>query len=253
MRPCRRRIASIAILTILATLTATLATLSAPPQASAATLRQRLQTARHELREARGRLERARAALAAALARRVGDAAPSASLKGDAPTPPPGSDALPVPTPSPLPAARPVPLAPVAAGDARELAALHARVRRARHAVRVWERRVARLARQYRLQRRLAEWERRGAWLPIIRVAAARYHVSASAVYTLMLRESGGRRTAGTVYIGLFQYHPATWRASWNPWRHESIYDGSAQIFATCYAVSRGLAPRMWPNTWPGG
>ena len=69
-------------------------------------------------------------------------------------------------------------------------------------------------------------------------------------MYRMMMRESGGRRYAGSTFKGLFQYHPGTWTASWNPWRHDSIYDGSSQIFATAYAVHRGWGPRMWPNTY---
>jgi hypothetical protein len=129
---------------------------------------------------------------------------------------------------------------------------LRARVVKARRAVRTWERRVHRLARKYRLQQQMADWERRGKWMPIIRIAAAKYHVRAAGIYGIMMRESGGQRYAGSSspYKGLFQYHSGTWTASWNPYRHDSIYDGSSQIFATCYAVSRGMGPSMWTTTF---
>ena len=109
-----------------------------------------------------------------------------------------------------------------------------------------------RLARQYRRQQQLAAWERSGTWRPIIEIAAAKYHVSAGGIYRMMMRESGGHRFAGSssAFKGLFQYHAGTWTASWNPWRGDSIYDGSSQIFATCYAVSRGMGHSMWTTTF---
>ena len=105
-----------------------------------------------------------------------------------------------------------------------------------------------RLARQYRFQLKMAEWERRGKWMPIIKVAAAKYHVKADGMYRMMMRESGGQRYAGasSPYKGLFQYWTGTWAASWNPYRSDSIYDGSSQIFATACAISKGMGPQMW-------
>jgi len=41
-----------------------------------------------------------------------------------------------------------------------------------------------------------------------------------------------------------------TWAASWNPYRHDSIYDGSSQIFATACAIHRGMGAQMWTTTW---
>ena len=84
----------------------------------------------------------------------------------------------------------------------------------------------------------------------LIAIAAAKYGVSARGLHRMMMLESGGRRTAGTLYKGLFQYHPSTWRASWNPWRRQSIFDGWAQIRATAYAIRRGMGPSQWPNTY---
>jgi hypothetical protein len=104
----------------------------------------------------------------------------------------------------------------------------------------------ARIAR--RLQ--IAEWNREGEWRPLIEIAARRYDVSADGLYRLMMLESGGRRYAGTTYRGLFQYYPGTWRASWNPWRGLSIYNGWAQIRATAYAIHRGMGPSSWPSTY---
>jgi hypothetical protein len=129
---------------------------------------------------------------------------------------------------------------------------LRARVVKARRAVRIWRHRVQRLARQYRFKLRMAEWERRGEWMPIIKVAAAKYDVKADGMYRMMMRESGGQRYAGasSAFKGLFQYCTSTWTASWNPRRSESIYDGSSQIFASAYAISKGMGPQMWTTTF---
>ena len=252
MSRCKSLIAIVAVL-IVAT---ALAAAALPQKADAATLRGKLRVAKRALRHSNHRLENARVALAAALATTTAmtttgdatDATPSASPSpADAsPSPSPSpADASPVPTPSATPSPSPVAAAP-------SLDELKARVARARRAVRIWERRVHRLARIYRLRQRIADWERRGKWMPIIEIAAAKYHVRAAGIYRMMMRESGGRRRAGSssAFKGLFQYHPGTWAASWNPFRHHSIYDGSSQIFATCYAVGRGMGPSMWTTTF---
>ncbi|HEY5168897.1 MAG TPA: hypothetical protein VIK03_05840, partial [Thermoleophilia bacterium] len=126
------------------------------------------------------------------------------------------------------------------------------RVNQARRAVHIWKQRVHRLAVRYRAERRMAMWESRGKWMPIIEIAAAKYHVSASGMYRMMMRESGGQRFAGSSssFKGLFQYCTGTWASSWNPWRHDNIYDGSSQIFATAYAISKGMGPSMWTTTF---
>jgi soluble lytic murein transglycosylase-like protein len=132
-----------------------------------------------------------------------------------------------------------------------DIAALERRVARLRASARGWRERVEDLARRVRRRERIAEWNRRGEWRPLIELAARRYGVNASALYRLMIYESGGRRTAGTTYKGLFQYLPGTWQASWNPWADASIYNGWAQIRATAYAIKRGCGPSMWPSTYP--
>ena len=75
--------------------------------------------------------------------------------------------------------------------------------------------------------------------------------MSTAGLYRMMMLESGGSRTIGGTYKGLFQYYPSTWSGSWNPWRGESIYNGWAQIRATAYALSRGMGRSQWPNTYP--
>ena len=233
----------VAILAILIVATA-LAAAALPQKAEAVTLKGKLRVAKRALRHYNHRLTTARTALAVALA------APSLASAGDsAATPDPSVSPTPDPTVSPTPDPSP---APSAAPAGPSVDQLKARIAKARRAVRIWKLRVQRLAKRYRLQRQMAEWERRGKWMPIIEVAAAKYHVRAAGIYRMMMRESGGQRYAGSssAFKGLFQYCASTWSASWNPYRHDSIYDGSSQIFATCYAVSRGMGPRMWTTTF---
>jgi hypothetical protein len=134
---------------------------------------------------------------------------------------------------------------------AHEVAALQARVARAKRVAHRWDVKVRRLKQLIRQSRQIEEWNRRGQWKPLIEIASRQHGVSASGLHRMMMLESGGRRTAGSMYKGLFQYYPSTWYGSWNPWRHESIYDGWAQIRATAYAISRGMGPSQWPNTYP--
>ena len=239
MTRCRDWTAIIALLIV-----ATALPLAAmPQQAQAATLRARLQHAKHSLATARHRLADARAALSAALV------ASEAPVPSATPTPEPTSV-----TPVPEPSASPVDVMPTATATAvaagPTVAQLQERVEHWRKMTRRAQRTVKRLTRAYRLKRKMAEWERKGQWRPIIRIAAAKYDVSATRMHRMMMRESGGRRYAGTMFKGLFQYYPSTWRARWNPWRNDSIYDGSSQIFATAYAIHRGYGPSMWPNTY---
>lgn len=131
-----------------------------------------------------------------------------------------------------------------------EVAALKARSTAAARLARRAAAKVTSLRRRIARRQRIAEWNRRGRWRPLIAIAAAKYGVSARGLHRMMMLESGGRRTAGTLYKGLFQYHPSTWRASWNPWRRQSIFDGWAQIRATAYAIRRGMGPSQWPNTY---
>jgi hypothetical protein len=220
------RIAIIAFLIVATALATALATAVITPDAHASTpLRGKLRVAKRALRQANDRLKAAEAALAAA---QIGITDSVALLAGQD-------------------------LAqPLAAAEPTSVAQLKARVAKARKAVRVWQQRVQRIARQVRRQLQMADWERRAKWMPIIKVAAAKYHVKADGIYRMMMRESGGRRYAGasSSFKGLFQYHTGTWAASWNPWRHDSIYDGSSQIFATAYAIHKGMGAQMWTTTW---
>jgi len=219
-----RRSKSLIAIIVIALAAITLAAVAAPEAAEAASLKGKLRSAKKALRQSTKRVKAAEAALAAALV--VADPA--------------------VPTD---PALGVDPAAQHATPTVQEL---KARLAKARRAVRRWKLRVHRLARQYRFRLKMAEWERRAKWMPIIEVAAAKYHVKADGMYRMMMRESGGRRYAGadSPYKGLFQYWTGTWSASWNPYRHDSIYDGSSQIFATAYAISKGMGPQMWTTTF---
>ena len=226
MTRCKSWTAIFALLIVATALT----TAVIAPKADASALQGKLRHAKRELRNARLRLTAAEAAVAATLsATATGTTAAPAAATAD-------------------PATTAAPSAP----SSPTLAKLQANVRKERRAVRRWKHRVRRLAARVHLQRRLAAWESHGTWKPIIRMAAAKYHVKADGMYRMMMRESGGRRFAGsnTAFKGLFQYYTGTWAASWNPYRHDSIYDGSSQIYATACAIHRGMGAQMWTTTW---
>jgi hypothetical protein len=220
-----RRQSLIAIIAFLITATALTTALVTPAADASTPLRGKLRIAKRELRQAHDRLQAAEAALAAALA---GATDPVAALSDQA-------------------SAQPQTMAAPTSVDG-----LKAKVAKARKAVRRWQQRVRLIARQVRQQLQMVSWERHAKWMPIIEIAARKYHVKADGMYRMMMRESGGRRFAGasSAYKGLFQYWTGTWAASWNPWRHESIYDGSSQIFATAYAIHKGMGAQMWTTTW---
>jgi hypothetical protein len=208
---------------------AALVAVALPAKAEAATTKSKLRVAKTALRESEDRLQAAQAALAVATAGAAGAAATD-----------------PTPTPSPAPAPTPT------AAPAPTVEELKARVAKARRAVRIWRERVAKLTKQYRLEQNLIRWEKQRQWRKIIAVAAAKYHVKADGMYRMMMRESGGQQYAGanSAFKGLFQYWTGTWAASWNPWRRDNIYDGSSQIFATAYAIHKGMGPQMWTTTF---
>jgi soluble lytic murein transglycosylase-like protein len=143
--------------------------------------------------------------------------------------------------------------AALAARQNRGTGLLVKEMRTARHAVVFWCRVVAGL-RRVRSQRATdASLARAGDWRALIARAARKYGVSADGLYRLMIMESGGRaRAVGAGrYYGLFQYSIGTWRGTWNPWRGESVFDGSAQIEASAFAVKKGMGPGLWGNTYP--
>jgi hypothetical protein len=224
------------VLAVLIVATA-LAAVAIPQKADAATLKGKLRNARLALRKSQARLRAAEAALASVVTADPGVAQSAAADPAATPTPTPTPTATTTPAPAPA---------------APSVADLKAKVAKARHTVRVWKLRVRRLAKKYRRQRQMASWEKHHQWMPIIKVAAAKYHVKAAGMYRMMMRESGGQQYAGasTSYKGLFQYYTGTWSSSWNPWRHDNIYDASSQIFATAYAIHKGMGPQMWTTTF---
>ena len=218
--------------------------LSTASAARAASLSHRLTLTRHRLRHARAKLSADRLAYAAALvaANAAGtaaaaDATPASSATSD-PSATPTPNATPAPTTTSTPAASPAPslqqLRSAMLADRRRVRALHRLAVRLRQAI------VMKAA------------AARGDWMPIVRDAAHRSHVSATGLRRMMSLESGGRVHADNgSFHGLYQYCWSTWRGAWNPWRHSSLYDGAAQIRATAVAIHRGLGAQMWPNTYP--
>ena len=230
-----RRQSRIAICAFLIVATALTTALVIPDADASTPLRGKLRVAKRELRRAHDRLQAARAALAAAL---VAITDPAGTLSGQA------AEATATTTTTTT--------ATAAVAAPPTVDQLKARIANARRSVRVWQPRAQRLARQVREQSQFAAWERNAQWRPIIEIAARKYGVNADGIYRMMMAESGGQRYAGaaSAFKGLFQYCSSTWGASWNPWRHDSIYDGSSQIFATAYAIHKGMGAQMWTTTF---
>jgi hypothetical protein len=220
-----RRQSWIAIIAFLIVATALTTAIITPTADASTPLRGKLRIAQRELRQAHDRLQAAKAALAAAL---TGTTDPTGTLSGEAS------------------------LQPLTTAAPPSVDELKVKVDKAHKVVRLWRQRVRRIAHRVREQLQMADWERQATWMPIIESAARKYHVSADGMYCMMMRESGGSRYAGasSAYKGLFQYWTGTWAASWNPWRHDSIYDGSSQILATAYAIHTGMGAQMWTTTW---
>jgi peptidoglycan hydrolase CwlO-like protein len=91
-----------------------------------------------------------------------------------------------------------------------------------------------------------------GQWWALIQQAAAANGVSARGMYRLMTIESGGYASVVGPggYYGLFQYSPATWKGSWNPYRSAGITDGAAQIRATALALKMGYGHAWWDPSY---
>jgi hypothetical protein len=132
-----------------------------------------------------------------------------------------------------------------------ELAALGEDLVAKERAVTSWVKKVKGLQKRIKLRLQIASWNRNHQWWPLIKIACDKYHVNASNLRHMMILESDGQHQLSGLYQGLFQYSYSTWSGSWNPWRHESIYDGWAQIQATALAISKGMGPSQWPNTYP--
>jgi hypothetical protein len=132
-----------------------------------------------------------------------------------------------------------------------EIAVLQSRVSHAKKRVHRWAVKARRFAKRVHRRQQIATWARQHDWRPLIEIAGRKYSVSPAGLYRMMMLESGGQATVGTTYKGLFQYAPSTWVRHWNPWHHESVFNGWAQIRATALALSKGMGPGQWPNTYP--
>ena len=239
------RLRTLIIVIALAVVTAGIA--AAPAAAKDPTASMLKQQLRHAKQRQQRSRERARAAAADLAGARQLHAATSVVAEGAAPGTAAGALVLPLTMDQSLAAT----LMADGVVTRDEVAAQQKRATRAKKLARHWKVKIRRLKEKLDTLRQVAEWNGRGQWKPLIEVAAAKYGVSAAGLHRMMMLESGGQRTVGGMYKGLFQYYPSTWAGSWNPWRHESIYDGWAQIRATAYAVSRGMGPSQWPNTYP--
>ena len=195
-------------------------------------LEAQLRNAKQQLRLARERARDARADLAAARDLRA---------QQDGATPPAGMD--------PGLAARL--LADGVVGD-DEIAALQTRVARLDKLVHRWTVKARNLTQRVRTRRQIATWSKRHDWRPLIDIAGRKYGVSPAGLYRMMILESGGQPTVVSgPYKGLFQFTTSEWARHWNPYRHESIFNGWAQIRACALALSKGMGPGQWPNTYP--
>ena len=231
------------ILTVLAlavVASATLAPSASATQVSDRQLKAQLRNAKQHLRLAREHAQTASADLAAALEMKTQTAGGLTAAPSPGFTPPAGLE--------PSLAARL--LADGVVSDA-EISALQTRAIRTVALVHRWKVKVRRLAKCVHRRRQIATWAQHHKWRPLIEIAGREYGVSAAGLYRMMMLESGGRTTAGTAYKGLFQYSPSTWSSHWNPWRHESIFNGWAQIRATAFALRKGMGASQWPNTYP--
>jgi hypothetical protein len=141
--------------------------------------------------------------------------------------------------------------AALASGGVAQVSAQRAIIRQVKPDIRKLARRIRRI--RFVITHPMTRG-RNGSWMPVLRAAAKRYHLSVQALHRMMLLESGGRTRAvggGGLFLGLFQYSRGTWKGRWNPFRGYSIFHGGAQIWATATAIDRGWGHSMWPNTYP--
>jgi soluble lytic murein transglycosylase-like protein len=227
------------ILTILALAVVALATLAPSASASQVSdgqLRAQLRNAKQQLRQAREHAQKAAADLAAALQLQAQIAG------GQTATPPPAAM-------DPELAARL--LADGVVSD-EEIAALRTGASRAARLAHRSSVKVRHLTKRVRRRRQIATWARKHDWRPLIGIAGHKYGVSPAGLYRMMMLESGGEPgVVGGPYKGLFQFTTSEWARHWNPWRDESIFNGWAQIRACALALSKGMGPGQWPNTYP--
>jgi predicted flap endonuclease-1-like 5' DNA nuclease len=219
-----------------------------------------ISTQKQRLQRAKLKRDRAHERVVAAAANLAGARELLAATAGD--------ESAPVPSATPDPTATgtavnglavPAGMSPVLAAalladgvvSADEIASLQARLTAVKRVERRWTTRVRALQKSIRQLRRIAEWNRRGQWKPLIAIAAARYHVSAAGLTRMMTLESSGQRhVVSGPYHGLFQFMHREWNETWNEWRDHSIYDGWSQIQLAAKCISRGMGPSIWPLTY---
>ncbi len=95
------------------------------------------------------------------------------------------------------------------------------------------------------------KYAKSGPYVDTINAAARKYLINGTALMCLMLRESGGSADAGYpdgMYKGLFQYEEGFWGdiSAKAGYGGASIYDATAQIYTTAYALTHGYSGR-WP------
>jgi soluble lytic murein transglycosylase-like protein len=247
-----RRIA-LALIAVAVTAAAALAPPAHATSPTTAQLRQERARLRSVLVLARERARDAAADLASARIISGGLPTESPAVAGSvtptpSPAPPPGAGVIPADMDPALAAG----LLADGAVTADELSALQARVVATRRQVRRWTDKLERLTRRIHRREQIARWARTHTWRPLIRIAGEKYGVDPGGLYRMMMLESGGDpRVVGGIYNGLYQYTHSEWARHWNPYRHESIYDGWAQIRATALALSKGMGPGQWPHTYP--
>lgn len=220
---------------------------------SVSTLKQRLQYAKHKR-------DRAHERVVAAAANLAGARELLAATGGNQSAPAPAATPDPAATDTAVngltvPAGMSPELAAALLADgvvtADEIAGLQARRTAAKRVERRWTVKVRVLQKRIRQLKRIAVWNRRGQWKPLIAIASQRYHVSAAGLTRMMTLESSGQRHVSSgPYHGLFQFMDREWAMSWNEWRDHSIYDGWSQIQLAAKCISRGMGPSIWPLTY---
>jgi len=220
---------------------------------SISTLKQRLQYSKHKR-------DRAHERVVAAAANLAGARELLAAAAGNQSAPAPAATADPAATDTAVygltvPAGMSPELAAALLADGvvtdGEIAGLRARLAAAKRVERRWTVKVRVLQKRIRQQKRIAAWNRRGQWKPLIAIASQRYHVSAAGLTRMMTLESSGQRhVVSGPYHGLFQFMHREWAMSWNEWRDHSIYDGWSQIQLAAKCISRGMGPSIWPLTY---
>lgn len=99
------------------------------------------------------------------------------------------------------------------------------------------------------------KYAKSGPYVDTINAAARKYLINGTALMCLMMKESTGHadsigydRNGNPAYYGLFQYTDGFWAdaSAKAGYGGASIYDATAQIYTTAYALTHGYG-RRWP------